>query len=91
MILPIKHKVDWELIRQKNQAQINKYNICKNRHRFDHNYKVGDNAMLTNHTAYKYETWYKGPFVIRQCFTNGTVNLQCGAIQIKYNTRCIKP
>ena len=27
VILPIKHKVDWELIRQWNQAQINKYNI----------------------------------------------------------------
>ena len=32
--------------------------------------------MLTNHTAYKYETPYKGPFVITQCFTNGTVHLQ---------------
>ena len=27
MILPIKHKVDWKLIRQKNQTQINKDNI----------------------------------------------------------------
>ena len=26
-----------------------------------------------------------------QCFTNGTVNLQCGAIQIKYNILRIKP
>ena len=34
---------------------------------------------------------YKGPFVITHCFTNGTVNLQCGAIQITYNIRHIKP
>ena len=27
IILTIKHKVDWDLIRQKNQNQINKYNI----------------------------------------------------------------
>ena len=27
MILPIKHTVDWELIHQKTQTQINKYNI----------------------------------------------------------------
>ena len=47
--------------------------------------------MLTNHTAYKYETPYKGPFLITQCFTNGTINLQCGVVQIKYNIRCIKP
>ena len=32
---------------------------------------------------------YTGPFVITQCFNNGTVNLQCGAIQNKYNIRCI--
>ena len=47
--------------------------------------------MLTNHTAYKYETPYKGLFMITQCFTNGTVNLQYGATQIKYNIRRIKP
>ena len=47
--------------------------------------------MLTNHTAYKHETPYKVPFVITQCFTNDTVNLQCGAIKIKYNIRRIKP
>ena len=47
--------------------------------------------MLTNHTAYKNETAYKGPFVITQCFTNGTINLQCGVVQIKYNIRHIQP
>ena len=47
--------------------------------------------MLTNHTAYKSETPYKGPFVITQFFTNGTVLLQYGAIQITYNIRRIKP
>ena len=47
--------------------------------------------MLTNQTAYKYETPYKGPFLITQCFTNGTVKLQCGVIKITYNIRRIKP
>ena len=47
--------------------------------------------MLNNYTAYKYETPYKGPFVITQCFANGTVMLQCGAIKITYNIRRIKP
>ena len=47
--------------------------------------------MLTKHTIYKYETPYKGPFVITQCFTNGAVHLQHGAVQIKYNIRRIKP
>ena len=47
--------------------------------------------MLTHHTAYKYETPYKGPFVTKQCFTNGTVKLQYSATQITYNIRRIKP
>ena len=47
--------------------------------------------MLTNHTPYKYEAPYKGSFVITRCFTNSTVLLQCGAIQIMYNIRRIKP
>ena len=47
--------------------------------------------MLNNHAAYKYEIPYKGPFVITQCWTNGKVSLQCGAMQIRYNIRRIKP
>ena len=47
--------------------------------------------MLTNQTAYKYETPYNGPFVITQYFTIGTVKLQYGATQITYNIHCINP
>ena len=41
--------------------------------------------MINNHAAYKYETPYKGPFVITQCWTNGTVTLQYGPTKIRYN------
>ena len=78
MILPKKYEVYWDLIRHRNQAQINKGNIRKNRHRVDHNYKVLDNVVLTKHNAYKYEMKYTVLFVITYCFTNGTVNLQYG-------------
>ena len=50
MIITIKHKVDWELIRQRKQAQINKDNYRESRHIVDHDYKVGDNVILTKHT-----------------------------------------
>ena len=83
--------VNWGSISQQNQTKINKYNIRKNRHRVDHDYKVRDHIMLTKNTAYKYGTLYKGSFVITQCFTNGTVNLQCVSVQTKYNIRRIKP
>ena len=47
--------------------------------------------MLLNHTAYKYETPYKGRFVTTQYFTNGTVMLKYGVTQITYNIHRIKP
>ena len=83
--------VDWELIRQQNQTQINKDNIGKNRKRVDHDYKVGYKVILNNHYAYKYETPYKGPFLITQCWTNGTVTLQYGPKKIRHNIGWIEP
>ena len=47
--------------------------------------------MLNNHAAYIHETSFKGPFVITQCLTNGTVRLQYGPTKIRYNIRWIKP
>ena len=47
--------------------------------------------MLTNHTAYKYEIPYNGPFVITHFFANVTVKLQNGATKIKYNIHRINP
>ena len=47
--------------------------------------------MITNNTAYKYETPYKVPFLIKKCWTNGTVSLQCGAIKNMYNIYHINP
>ena len=89
MIIPIKYRVDWVLLCQKKQMIINRDKTQENRNRVDYDYKVGDDVILTNNTAYKYEMPYKGPFVITQCFTNGTVNLKCGPTKIRYNIRWI--
>ena len=91
MIIPIKHTVDWELILHRKQTKINKDNICENRHRVDHYYKVGDTVILTKHTAYKYETPYMDPFMITQCFTNDILELKYSATKIRYNICRIKP
>ena len=72
----------WELIFQLKQTQINRDNARQNKHRIDYDYKVGEKVTITNHTAYKYETPYKGPFVATQCFTNDTVMLQYGPKQL---------
>ena len=47
----VRDRVDWELIRQIKQTQINKDNACKNKHRDDYDYSVGDNIIITKHTA----------------------------------------
>ena len=51
MILLIKHKVDCELICQRNQTQTNKNIIYENIKRVYQDYKVGDKVMLTNNSA----------------------------------------
>ena len=49
--------------------------------------------MLVNNTAFNYEMTYKykGPFETMQCWTIGTVALQCGEKKIRYNMIGIKP
>ena len=34
---------------------------------------------------------HKRPFVVTECWDNGTVTLKCGAIKFMYNIRHIKP
>ena len=43
--------VDWELIRQRNQMEINKDNMHKNGNKVDHDYKYRYNIIFTNRTA----------------------------------------
>ena len=76
MIILIKHTVYWELICQQKQTKMNKDNICEYIQRVDYDYKVGDDVMLTKHTAYEYETPYTGPFVTTRCCINGTVSIK---------------
>ena len=54
-------------------------------------YKLEVKFMLNNHSEYRYETPYKGTFVITHWFINGKVNLQYVPTKIRYNIRRIKP
>ena len=91
VILLIKHRLGWELIRQRKHTQNNRDNARENKHRVDYAYKseIKSCSSTTLHT--RYETPYKGPFLIKQFFANGTVLLQCGAIKSTCNIRYIKP
>ena len=87
MILPIKHKVDWELICHGKQT-INRIS-AKIETELTTTTKAEIQSCSIN-TLHKFETPCTRPFVITQCFTNVTVNLQCGAKQIEYNIHLIK-
>ena len=45
--------------------------------------------MLENHHMNKYEQPYKGPYLIMQVNTNGTIHLKIGALMDTVNIRCI--
>ena len=90
MNIPIKHMVDWELIRQKNQIKTNKGNIRKNRHRVDHAYKVGDNVIQLN-TLHSNMKRHTQAYCDKTLFYQWNGYLQNGTTQITYNIHRIKP
>ena len=51
MILPIKNRVNWELIHHKYQTQINRDNAHENKHKHDYDHKVRDKVMVTKQTS----------------------------------------
>ena len=56
--------MDWESIRQRKQAQLNKYNIHENVKIVKNYYKAGDKAILNNKAAYKEDFPYNYSFEI---------------------------
>ena len=91
MIWNVKHIANWQLIRDRKQAQINKDNIRENRTRIPHEYKVGDQVLMNDNQAYKYEPQRRGPYQILQVNNNGTVRIQRGAVQDTVNIRQLRP
>ena len=47
--------------------------------------------MLENHHVNKYEQLYKGPYLVMQVNTNGTVHFKIGAVTDAMNIRHIHP
>ena len=91
MILNMQHLDDWTAIKAHKQQLICKNIIIENSKRIPYQYKVGDKVMLENHRANKYEQPYKGPYLIMQINTNGTVHLKIGAFMDTMNIIHIHP
>ena len=91
IILNTQYLADWTAIKACKQQLIRKNNIIENSKCILHQYKVGDMVMLEKHRANKYEQPYKGPYLVTQVNTNGTVHLKIGGVMDTVNIRCIHP
>ena len=91
MVLNMQYLADWTAIKARKQQLIHENNIIENSKCIPHQYKVGNMVMLENHRANKYEQLYKGPCLVMQVHTNGTVHLKIGAVMDTINIRCIHP
>jgi hypothetical protein len=91
MILNVQHQIDWTAIKRRKQELIRKNNRIENAKRIPYQYRVGDQVMMEDHRANKYETPYKGPYRITKVNTNGTVRLMMGAVTDTVNIRRIHP
>ena len=92
MMLPIQDIANWETIRLKKQAQIERNNFRENKLRKPFNWTPGMEVMLEEPTRYKLNPKVIGPFVITDTHTNGTVTIKRNNNTFqKVNIRRIKP
>ena len=91
MILNIKHEANWEYIRERKQAIIEKNNLAENAKRIPHRYKVGDQVLLRRGTENKYETPYAGPYTLLKVNNNGTVRMKVKKVEDTFNIRRLTP
>ena len=93
MILPIKFKADWELIRKRKQDLINKNNERENATRINHDWTVGKKVLKLRADRAKMDPKREGPFTITRCHTNGTVTIvdEEGINEERLNIRQIIP
>jgi hypothetical protein len=91
-ILNVKHKADWEHIRERKQTRINQNNKRENKSRRDHQYSLGDKILIKAPRKHsKHELEYEGPYEITKVNDNGTVPFQKGIVKDVTNIRRIKP
>jgi Integrase zinc binding domain/RNase H-like domain found in reverse transcriptase len=91
MILNVKHEANWEYIRERKQAIIEKNNLAENAKRIPHRYQRGDQVLLKRGTENKYETPYQGPYTILKVNDNGTVRMKVKNVEDTFNIRRLTP
>ena len=91
MIFPINYLAEWDVINKRKQKRINESNARENSKRVEWDHKIGDLFLVTdNDIQRKLDYQSKGPYKIIQVHSNGTVNIQNGAVTERINIRrCI--
>ena len=73
------------------QATINNRLLRANRHRLQHEFKVGQQVYVRTICKHKLQLTYTGPYPILQVHTNNTVTIQRGPIHERISIRHLKP
>lgn len=91
-IFNIPFQANWEHIRQRKQALINKNNKRENAKRISHKYRAGDRVMIKQDQNTKYGSDpYSGPYTVVQVNNNGTVRVRENNTTDTYNIRMLVP
>jgi hypothetical protein len=92
MMLNIPILADWNLIRERKQAQMDLNNAAENKRRRFKDYTVGDEVLILKDNPSKLEDRAFGPFVIHQIFANGTLLIERHpGVMERINVRRVKP
>ena len=92
MFLPVVFEADWALIERQKQMSINNSNNRENKRRKDYQYQVGQKVLLEKPGMLrKMSVPFEGPYQVTRVFTNGTLNIQKGAVTQRVNIRRIQP
>ena len=91
-IINVPIEANWQLIKQRKQALINKGNERENRLRKDHTYKIGDKVLLKNAWPTKFnQDAFLGPYKVTAVRNNGTVRARKGRLTDTFNIRNLVP
>ena len=92
MLLPIPILADFQLIRQRRQAQINQNLLRENRRRIFRDYQVGEQVLLKVYDPATLQERAEGPYQIAQVHVNGTLTIDRGnQVFDRINIRRLKP
>eukprot|EP00951_Prasinocladus_malaysianus_P035488 scaffold366199_cov15-Prasinocladus_malaysianus.AAC.1 len=92
MILPAPFEPDWDAIRARRQAEINKNNARENKSRVWHEYKPGDKVLyIIPRKQAKLRSPRSGPHRVCKVNNNGTCDIQRGAVTENVNIRHLVP